>query len=930
MSQILYTNNLLFAWVGAVIVSFLMNVLMPVSLLAGTTGNIAGRVVDAQTGEPLVGVNIVLPATGQGTVTDADGYYKIIKIKPGTYEVVISYIGFQTQRVQNVKVVVDKTTTIDAELAEAVIEGEEIVVTAERPLIEFDRTTTTSVVDSEQLDVLPVVGIEEVIDLQAGVVDGHFRGGRIGEVSYMVNGVPINNAYSNTAAFTVEQNMVESLEVISGVFNAEYGQALSGVVNIVTKDVPLEWSASFLGYAGSIVSNRKVEFVERIAEPGGALTADDFASRQYSYLDFANILGRQDAQVSIGGPLIKDRLGFRVTGRYFYNESQATGRRLFAPSDSSQNLNAGQGRDTWVIESTGDQAFVPATLDRFSLNGSMVFNVTKNVQLDYNVFLQQSESNPYNQSRKYVPDGNNATIGNSQTHIAGLRWTITNNSFANLSYSFLEDNNLSRLYEVPADFDQTGVLDNRYVSPQLGALVGPNAFVTGGNDLGTTDLRTRSHGIVADFTAQINRVHQMKIGASARLHDLDNGSYGIEVSSRTGFLPVPALDRYQRDTLQTDPYEFAAYIQDKMEFDNLIVNAGLRLDYFNPNFLIPVDWTQAGDEEIPDLDNPGQTLSNRQEADPRWQLSPRFGIAFPISTNGVIRFSAGLFFQIPPFSSLYLNPEYEVNPAAGSNAFGNAGIDPERTLTFEIGLQQGITDALGLEFTMFSKDVRNLLGQEVRRDVETTNFFVRFINRDVGTIRGATLSLFQRPMGPLSWDIDYTLQFAEGTASNPNEAFVRFASGLEDVLGLVRLNWDRRHVLTNSITFDPGNGFSTTVINRFQTGTPYTTVRDFIRSYIDNNGTKPTSFTSDLRLYYRPAFLKGGPQLFLQIDNLFDTRAHENVYSDTGRGDESVAQEMFRRSGTDVGGVNSLDEFYYSYFNFTPPRRVSIGLRLEL
>jgi len=129
------------------------------------------------------------------------------------------------------------------------------------------------------------------------------------------------------------------------------------------------------------------------------------------------------------------------------------------------------------------------------------------------------------------------------------------------------------------------------------------------------------------------------------------------------------------------------------------------------------------------------------------QLSPRVGIAFPISETGVMRFSAGLFFQVPSFNLLFTNPEYEVNPASLSNFFGNAGISPERTLAFEVGLQQGLTDDIGLELTIFSKDVRNLTGQEISRTPQG-DFVVRWINRDYGTIRGLTFSLFQRKVSP--------------------------------------------------------------------------------------------------------------------------------------------------------------------------------------
>ncbi|NND72927.1 MAG: TonB-dependent receptor, partial [Rhodothermales bacterium] len=319
------------------------------------------------------------------------------------------------------------------------------------------------------------------------------------------------------------------------------------------------------------------------------------------------------------------------------------------------------------------------------------------------------------------------------------------------------------------------------------------------------------------------------------------------------------------------------------------------------------------------------TISNRVAADAEYQFSPRVGIAFPISETGVMRFSAGLFFQVPAGGLLYTNPEYEVNPASSVNSFGNAGISPERTLSFEVGLQQGITDRIGMELTVFSKDVRNLLGQEILRN-PNGDFAIRWINRDYGTIRGITASMFQRGGGTLAWTVDYTLQFAEGTSSSAGEAFGRQQSGLDEILSLVRLDWDRRHVLNNTLTLTPYQHVNITFINRLQSGTPYTTVRDFVRSNLKNNAVKPLLFTSDVRAYAKPPFIDQNIQLFLQVENIFDSEQPVNVYEDTGRADESVQLELFRRAGTPVGGLNTLDEFFYRQEFFGAPRKISLGL----
>src|SRR5690606_28891794 len=153
-------------------------------------------------------VQVILAETGQGTVTDADGYYSIINVQPGDYTVRYQFVGYATHVVEGVQIVVDQTRTIDVRMQEEVIEGQEVVVTAERPLIEMGRTTTTSYVDEREMQALPVTNVGDVINLQAGVVDGHFRGGRTNEVMYMVNGVPINNPMSNSQGLTIEKNMV--------------------------------------------------------------------------------------------------------------------------------------------------------------------------------------------------------------------------------------------------------------------------------------------------------------------------------------------------------------------------------------------------------------------------------------------------------------------------------------------------------------------------------------------------------------------------------------------------------------------------------------------------------------------------------------------------------------------------------------------------
>jgi outer membrane receptor protein involved in Fe transport len=888
-----------------------------VDAMAQSVGKIVGRVTDGSNGEGLPGVSILIAGTSRGAATDLDGNYTIINVKPGTYDLSVSFLGYSTQVIQRVEVQFDKTTRIDVKMQEASVSGQEVFVVAERPVVQVDRTTTTAFVSEEKLAKLPVLSVTDAVNLQAGVVDGFFRGGRRGEVSYLVNGVPINNAYSNSASFEIEQNMVSSLEVISGVFNAEYGQAMSGVVNVVTKDVPGKWSGNILAYAGTVASFRKAEYVTRNTEPGSFLAASDFSSERISHSEAANTIARDDIQFSLGGPIVKDKIGLQTTLRYFREDGNYYGRDLFNNDDLSFGLTTSTNPEEWIIGSTGSNKMVSYNNNkRLSFNTGLTYTINKTFKLDYNLFLQQNTFNPYSHDYKYVPDALNPNVGISQNHIAGLRIAINKNSFANLSYSFLKSNNTNELYDQPTD--------DRYVSPENASANGQFAYRVSGNDLFSSFQNTQTHTVVGDYTNQVNSVVQVKTGFLMRNHEIRNEYYQIRVDADGN--SDRSYQELESNKLATNPSDFAVYAQTKIEFKDLIINAGLRMDRFNPDYVIPVDRAQASDEEIPNPENPSEMISNRKAAPVSQQISPRLGIAFPISATGVMRFSAGLFFQSPPFGVMYSNPEFDADNGS-NNSFGNAAMRPERTLSFEVGLQQGLTDRMGLEFTMFSKDIRNLASFGFYRD-PSGGLLSQAQNIDYGTIKGVTLSLTDQGSGKVSWTLDYTLQFANGSASDPNEAFQRSQTGQSQIFRASALNWDRRHVLNNSVTISDFYGMTISLVNRFRTGTPYTTTRFDVVSFERNNASRPAYFTSDLRVYYKPGFAgKRDVQLFLQVDNLTDSRPEWSVNSDTGLATESFDLSRRERQNVRVGGLNSLQEFYYRQDYFGPPRKVNIGLK---
>ena len=238
-------------------------------LFAGTTGKIAGNVIDKASGESLPGANVVIEGMSLGAQTDLGGDFFILNVPPGSYTVSAIYVGYNTHQIQNVRVKVGLTTKLNFDLEEAILESETVVVIADRPMIQRDATATAAVVTAQEIEAVPIESFAEIALTKAGVNVGpggglHFRGGRAGEVAYLVDGVNATNAFDGSVSIEVATNAIEEAAIILGAFNAEYGQAMSGVINIVTKEggPGLEGRSSF--QAGDVFTSHTDIFTDEI------------------------------------------------------------------------------------------------------------------------------------------------------------------------------------------------------------------------------------------------------------------------------------------------------------------------------------------------------------------------------------------------------------------------------------------------------------------------------------------------------------------------------------------------------------------------------------------------------------------------------------------------------------------------------------------
>lgn len=856
------------------------------TLIAGTSGKISGKVTDATSKEGLIGVNILIEGTKLGASTDINGQYVIINIPPGSYNLTTSSIGYHPARITKVQISVDLTTTINFELKEtSVALGEEITVVAERPLIQRDLTSSSAKVTAEQIKAYPVEDIGALINLQAGVVEGHFRGGRIGEVLYMIDGIPVTDAYSGRSGVTAETNSIQELEVISGTFNAEYGQALSGVVNQVTKDGGEKLTGDFSAYTGDYISSHTDLFpnVNRVRPQ-----------------DIYNVDGNLSGTIFPGAT-------FFLSSRLYYNDGYLYGTRTFLPTDLSDFSSNDPAQ--WIVRKSGDGSYVPMNPDkRWTTQAKLTFSLFGDDKLRLNFLHQQNDSRRYNHAYKYNPDGTyfNFVKGN----LASVTYTKVFNAttYFEGSGAWFSNREDSYVFEDP--------YDPRFPDYTRALATGGSSFLTGGAENLHLHRESRYLGGKADLVSQITQEHQLKFGVEAKLHRIWIHNFGIRNDQSTSFKPQPAefgSSQFAHTILR--PQQYAAYIQDKMEFEDFIVNLGARFDYFNPKGKVLVEQLR--------LSNPSPKLVNAKTES---QISPRIGISYPITDKGVLHLSYGHFFQVPQFDLMYLNPAYNIN-ATTAFQVGNPGLKSQRTVSYELGLQQQLSPDIKMDVTGYYKDFRNLIGTEVF-DIGNGNLYAQYVNRDYGNAKGIIISLERRHTHGFSATLDYTFQIAQGNASDPDAVFLdnQTSPPRESQKQLAPLDWDRNHSLNVTATVGTLDDFTLTLIGKLGSGLPYTPSLSNQRTGLVNSETRPTTVSVDLYVTKYFDFFGNPINVFAKVYNLFDKKNELDVFTDTGRAGYSVQAGFEGRPR----GINTIDEYFTRPNFYSAPRQVILGLGISL
>jgi outer membrane receptor protein involved in Fe transport len=710
---------------------------------AATTGKIMGQVVDAETGEPLVGVNIiVIGEEGYGAATDSDGNYVIVNIPPDTYTVQASMIGYARLSKTGVEVNVDQTTIVDMEMRQATIQGEEIVVRAERNVVQRDVSTSVISVNAEEIERSIHTSVENLVGEQAGVQGLQVRGGQVNETKFMVDGVTARNPRNNNPITGISLSGIKDITVKRGGFQAEYGQVRSGIVNVVTKE------GSRTDYSGTITINynqpepryrddspyaydsyfNKVYLDDNTAWKGTGIL-DEHTRNQFP--DFEGWDKISERTLTDNDP---DNDLTPLGAQMYYGWRHREEHNTELPD---YNIDAGFGGPVpFVSDPLGDLRFYAtfkrhrralvfplSTEDYYENNYHLKFtsNISSSMKLNFSII---GGNNIYNMDNwvyqaALVSDAAVAarSIGwtggifgtgffsiSDQTHniiSATLNHSLNSRTFYKVSLSRTHKTyrthpparrDTTRKYDIIPGFHPVDEAPFGWWPPENIYADEPNVMGFGGHVAKQRDTSdVNSYKLQADLTSQIHKNHQIKSGFEIEytINDLYYGSVPLGSFSNYEYL-VNRVDR---------PLLAAWYIQDKLETKGFVLNFGLRMDLFDPN----TRWWDVGPwSELYTAQYDPDSSYNKKDANLTISWSPRLGISHPVTESTKLFFNYGHFQQLPAYERMY---RVQRSVTGLMQEVGRPGLQLAKTVQYELGLDQSIMNQFLLRISAYYKDI---------------------------------------------------------------------------------------------------------------------------------------------------------------------------------------------------------------------------------
>lgn len=715
------------------------------SVTLAQTGRIEGTVLEEGTDNPLPGVNVVIQATTQGDQTDNEGYYSINNVTAGVYTLRASMVGFAPIIVENVEVNINEVTRIDFELREQVIEGEEIIVQAVMPVVQRDVSSSRANISREDIDNLPITSVTEAIGLQAGIQGLSVRGGSSDQLGFNLNGLTLRDGRSNTPFTGISLTSVESIQLQTGGFNAEYGNIRSGLIQVTSKEGKTdryEANAIFRyrppqqKHFGPDVNNRDSYWIRPYVDDDVAWTGttngawDQYTRRNYDSFVGWNAIA--DQFNSDGNPATD------ITPEAAQQAFLWQHRKEFGLSDPDYDVDITiSGPVPAISEKLGDLRFsasvresqtmytVPLSRDRFkdrTFQMRLTSNIKSGMKLSIDgLYGTQTGTNSNN-------SGLPGMFVSTQSQSAQLErvsfirsriystdyWAPSERTFSNVGASFTHSLSSNTFYDVSISRNESRYDTNpgraRNTDPVVffggvGFDEAPFGFfpdnangIGSGMRMGVGMSNSRDSSSVAtytgkfDITSQVDRYNQVKAGI-----ELVSTTHNVNYARIDAALPTGnVISKWSNS-----PLRGAAYLQNRFEFRGMIANVGLRLDYSNPRS----EWYEYDpftDVFVNSADRLDELLET-EKPDVQLNLSPRMGISFPINEDSKLFFNYGHFYSMPDPENLYMIRQSPFDNSVSRLANPNNPLP--KTVAYELGYEHNLVDMFLVRVSGYYQDV---------------------------------------------------------------------------------------------------------------------------------------------------------------------------------------------------------------------------------
>jgi hypothetical protein len=783
-------------------------------LFAGTTGKIAGRITDKETGEPLIGVNVTVKGTSLGAATDVDGYYAILYVPPGVQTVVASMVGYAPVTVEEVRVLIDQTAPLDVPMVSQAIETGAVEIVAERNVVKKDVSTSVSAVRPEEIQSLPVSTIDEVVGLQAGVENGMvIRGGEADQLLLQIDGVTMRDPRNNKPISTVALSSIQEVSIERGGFNAEYGQVRSGIINIVEKE------ADIAHYTGTI----EVKYVPPQQKYFGMSVYDPYSMWNRPYMDPAVCWtgtdnGNWDKYTQAQYPTFQG--GWNAMSQSLLSDSDPTNDLTPAELQRIYEWQHRRTPDTKAPDYTVDGSIggpVPIIGEKlgnlrfftsYILNREMLLiplsredykdykwslklnsDITKKMKLtlsastgkSYNVPINATDNGYYNQV--YLGGGapfwGPTDFVRTPDQVAAITYEarsariytdswyseadVSDYSLAGKLSSFIS---ASTFYEISVENIHrnylTGPIRTRDTSRIYEVVPGyfvdeaPFGYSTDlSSGIGDPTLFFGGHSATARDSSKLNSF-TLKADLTSQVNKEHLIKTGIEFAYYDLKLDYGTYNPHFMDVNWVDarwnPYRLSAYVQDKIEAYGFIANIGLRLDLSNPN----TDWVQVDPFSSFFSPSYSDTINYpKTRVKPDIALSPRLGISHPITETSKLFFNYGHFKEMPAYEEVF---RIGRGAAGKMQNYGDPSMVQAKTISYELGFDQSLFDTYLIQIAAFYNDISQQQALTFYASDQKNIGYYMATNNGYSDIRGFELTLRKSSGNWVRGFINYTYQ----------------------------------------------------------------------------------------------------------------------------------------------------------------------------